>query len=151
MCLLKNTINVHYVEKYENEQKYTEPLQDLLSLLYEGIGNGHGPVDALLNRPENEVFGLPPHGRVSINEFKYLFPSFPLRLYTLKVSESIVILFGGGIKDGPTNQTSSLSYQWRKACTMSRKISESIIDGSILIDDKKRKLFNSDGTEDIIL
>ena len=63
----------------------------------------------------------------------------------------IVILFNGGIKDGPTNQTSSLHLEWRAACEFAKRIIEALQDGTIIVDKKNRKLTNYDGSNEIIL
>lgn len=54
----------------------------------------------------------------------------------MKLSEEIVILFNGGIKDGKTNQTSSLNMKWIEACAFAKKIIEAHNDGTIIIEDR---------------
>ena len=115
------------------------------------IGRDHGAVDELFNRNENEVKGLPVQGKVVLDEITYHYPNFPLRLYALKITNSIVILFNGGIKDDETNQKSSLHLNWRAACEFAKRIDEALRDGSIVIDNKNRKLKTFDGSDEIIL
>src|SRR5690606_15792866 len=111
----------------------------------------HGAVDELFNRDENEVTGLPFHGYWRLGELQYHYPNFPLRLYALRVTNEIVILFGGGIKDGATNQESSLHYKWVDACNYARRIIQGISDGTIVINEQERILLSFDGSSDIIL
>lgn len=140
-----------FFEKYDAIAAYKEANQELLSFIVLAIGNDHGAIDELFNRAENEVTGLPVQGKVKIDEITFHYPNFPLRLYALKITENIVILFNGGIKDGPTNQTSSLFVEWRAACEFAKKIVSALRNGTILIDEKNRKLTNYDGSHEIIL
>lgn len=142
-----------FFEKYENDEKYEEAVQELLSFIYRSVGDKHGAVDALFNREENEVFGLPVQGKVIIGNFTFHYSNFPLRLYALKITENIVILFNGGIKDGESIQTSNkhLSFVWNDACRYAKKITKAINDKTIIIDRSKRELLLFDGTHEILL
>jgi hypothetical protein len=140
-----------FFDKYDAIAEYKQANQELLSFIIYAIGNDHGAVDELFNRDENEVKGLPVQGKRTVENITYHFPEFPLRLYALKITNNIVILFNGGIKDGPTNQKSSLHLEWRAACEFAKRIDEAIRDGSIIVDEKNRKLTNYDGSDEIIL
>lgn len=140
-----------FFEKYDALAEFKEANQELLSFVLLSIGNDYGAIDELFNRDENEVKGLPVQGKVKINEITYHYPNFPLRLYALKITNNIVILFNGGIKDGQTNQSSSLHLEWRAACEFAKRINEAIHDGSIIVDEKNRRLTNYDGSDEIIL
>lgn len=140
-----------FFEKYDALAKYKEANQELLSFILLSIGNDHGAIDELFNRDENEVKGLPVQGKITVKNITYHYPEFPLRLYALKITNNIVILFNGGIKDGPTNQKSSLHLEWRAACGFAKRIEEAIRNGSIIVDEKNRKLTNDDGSNEIIL
>lgn len=140
-----------FFEKYDAIPEYKEANQELLSFVLLSIGNEHGAIDELFNRDENQVKGLPVQGKKTIKSITYNFQDFPLRLYALKITNNIVILFNGGIKDGPTNQTSSLHLQWRAACEFAKRINQALMDRSVLVNEKQRKLTNYDGTDDIIL
>lgn len=140
-----------FFEKYENDETYKDRIQELLSFVLVAIGDRHGAVDELFNRFENEVAGLPSRGHIKFGEIDYFFPNFPLRLYALKITNEIVILFGGGIKDGSTNQNSSLHYKWVEACNYARRIIESLQDGILTINESDRTLLLFDGSSDIIL
>lgn len=126
-----------FLEKYENHKIYKEYLQELVSLILDTIGDLYGAIDELFNRPENEVKGLPNKGTVKILNELYHYPNFPLRLYALKISDDIVVLFNGGIKDGPTNQTSSLHLNWKEACQFASKIIEALQEGVLQINNSR--------------
>jgi len=137
--------------RYENDPEYSLAVQELISFIILSIGERHGAVDELFNRNENEVIGLPVKGKVRLGEFTIHFPDFPLRIYALKITERIVVLFNGGIKDGPTNQTSSLHLKWIEACNFAIRILEALHSNEILVDERHRKLTNHLGGDEIIL
>lgn len=140
-----------FFTKYETHPQYENSASELLSFLLDAIGEDHGAIDELFNRYENEVTGLPVTGKIQLGELVYHFTGFPLRLYALKITENIVVLFNGGIKDGPTNQTSSLRLQWIEACRFAKRIIEAINNNEIIINIEERKLTNHKGDEVIIL
>lgn len=140
-----------FFEKYDALEEFEVANMELLNFVVKTIGEDHGDHDALFNREENEVIGLPVQGNVKISEVSYHFPQFPLRIYALKITENIVILFNGGVKDGSTNQESSLNMQWREACQFARTIVEAIQDEIIIVKEEERKLLYYTGSEEIIL
>lgn len=140
-----------FFDKYDNIPELKKQTQELLSFVLTAIGDNHGAIDEIFNRHENEVDGLPAQGQLQLGEFDYYFPNFPLRLYALKVRENIVILFNGGIKDGATNQTSSLHFKWIEACNYAKRIVQAINDGTIIVNQSNRTLTSFDGSDEIIL
>ena len=140
-----------FFAKYENHPTLQDAANELLAFILYTIGEDHGANNLLFNRFENEVIGLPVKGRVKIYELTYHFPDFPLRIYALKITERIVILFNGGEKDGATNQSSSLNLNWIEACGFAKRILQAIETKEILIDTEKRILINHLGEEEIIL
>ncbi len=140
-----------FFEKFNSDLKYTVYIQQLAIFLFESIGTDHGARDELFNRFENEVMGLPVQGKVKIETVFYHYPEFPLRLYALRLSEQLVILFNGGVKDGPTNQTSSLHMKWREACAFARRIIEAIQNEEIIIDHENRTITCSGNLNEYLL
>lgn len=140
-----------FFARYDAKPEYRVANQELLAFIQYAIGEDHGAVDELFNRDENEVTGLPVQGKRTLENITYHFPDFPLRLYALKITQNIVVLFNGGIKDGPTNQKSSLHVEWRSACEYAKRIDEAIRDGSVIVDIKNRLLKNYDDSLEIIL
>ncbi|GGA89357.1 hypothetical protein [Puia dinghuensis] len=142
-----------FFEKYYAIENLKEPTQELLSFVLDSIGEDHGAIDALFNRFENEVVGLPNKGRVVVSQIVFLFPNFPLRLYALRIKNrsDLVVLFNGGVKSAQTNQESDdLSLKWREACQFAKRIEEALRNGEITID-KKRRIRATNGDQDILL
>ena len=150
----KETETDKFFIKYNAIDEWKLATQELLSFLLDSIGQDYGAIDALFNRLENEVIGLPNKGRVALGEIVFLFPNFPLRLYAMRINnrKDLVVLFNGGLKTAQTNQASrNLNLKWIEACQFAKRIDEALRNKAIVIDDKKRKLLTDTGDEDIIL
>lgn len=131
-----------------------EATQELMSLIIDTIGTDHGAIDDFFNRHENTVTALPHHGQVTIDEIKFYFPKFPLRLYALRINnrEDLVILFNGGIKSGTTNEESGqLNMKFIEANSFAKKIERALQEGEIYIDDETRTLKYHNNSSEIIL
>jgi hypothetical protein len=142
-----------FFDKYDAKPEYKLSLQILLSFVLDSIGDDYGAVDALFNRFENAVVGLPNKGAVKLGEITFLFPNFPLRLYALRVNNrtDLVVLFNGGVKSAPTNQASKdLHLKWLEACRFAGRIEQALRDKQLIIN-KKGRIVSSDGEEDIFL
>jgi hypothetical protein len=127
------------------------PIQELLELLIETIGNTYGAQDAFFNRFENRVTALPPRGHIKLSELELDYKGFPLRLYCLALTEKVVILFNGGIKDAQTVQESSgtLSMKLYEANEFARRILTAINGGVISV--KDRSITDFSGQTEIFL
>ena len=141
-----------FFNKYnETEQRAT---QELLGLLLDTIGTDHGAVNDFFNRQENTVTALPPQGKVTVDEIKFHFPKFPLRLYALRINdrEDLVILFNGGVKSGDTNdQSPDLNLKFLEANAFAKKIEQALQEDIIIIDELSRTLKYFNGSHEIIL
>jgi hypothetical protein len=118
------------------------------------VGDDHGAIDGLFNRPENQVIGLPNTGKVKIRQLLFSYPNFPLRLYALRINnrEDLIVLFNGGIKSASTNQESKdLHLKWIEACQFAKRIEDALREGEIIIDEKKRRILSADQSDVIIL
>jgi len=143
-----------FFTKYYLVPELKTPVQQLLSFVLESVGNDHGAIDALFNRHENEVVGLPNTGKVKVRQLLFVYPDFPLRLYALRINnrDDIVVLFNGGIKSGRTNQDSKdIHLKWIEACRFAKRIEEALRDGEIIINEKYRKIVAADNSGDIYL
>ncbi len=142
-----------FFDKYAvSEQPYEEEALQLFRLITESIGNKYGAIDDFFDRHENRVQDLPPKPKQCIKEIKMLGSNFPLRLYCYRVTEQIVVLFNGGIKDAPTAQRSEdLSMKFNETQSLARKIETGLREGMICISTCGRKLESFDGSSEIIL
>jgi hypothetical protein len=95
-----------FVSRIDSIEAMQQPLQELLQLILEVIGNTYGAQDAFFNRFESRVTALPPKGHLKISEIELDYQGFPLRLYCLAITDEVVILFNGGIKNTRTVQES---------------------------------------------
>lgn len=141
-----------FFDKYEKTDQ--EATQELLSLLLDAIGTDHGAVDVFFNRPEDGVFGLPPKGRITVDEITLYYPNFPLRLYALRINdrEDLVVLFNGGTKSSQTNQESpDLNLKFKEAVSFGRRIEQALYEGMIVIDEKSRTLKSFNGSNEIVI
>lgn len=134
------------------EHPLEEKALQLFRLITESIGNRYGATNDFFDRIVNKAQELPPKPKHWVNEIKDLGINFPLRLFCYRVTENIVILFNGGIKESKTTQESGyLSLKFYEAQTFVKKIEEELQSEIIEISDDGRYLQNLDGTKDIIL
>jgi hypothetical protein len=143
-----------FFNKYDAIPELKLAAQQMLSFVLDSIGDDHGAIDALFNRPENEVTGLPNRGKVTIRQILFAYPNFPLRLYALRINNrsDIVVLFNGGIKSAQTNQGSKdIHLKWIEACQFAKRIEDALRDGEIIIDEDKRRILPANNGEDIFL
>ena len=57
-----------FFNRYDSMPECKVANRQLLSFLLDSIGEDHGAIDALFNRFENEVVGLPNKGKVNVGE-----------------------------------------------------------------------------------
>jgi hypothetical protein len=140
-----------FEKHYELEPDAT---QELMSLIIDTIGTDHGAIDDFFNRHENIVTALPHQGKITIDEIKFHFPNFPLRLYALRINnrQDLVILFNGGIKSAATNELSiDLNLKFLEANAFARTIEKALQEEMIIIDEGTRTLKYFNGSDEIIL
>jgi hypothetical protein len=108
---------------------HTEALQMLAEFIDTTIGNEMGALDEFF-RFENSAMAMPPS---SVSNIRFDFKGFPLRLYCLKISESLVILFNGGEKTTRNAQGGDTSMAFIEANQYANRIQEAIINKEIII------------------
>ncbi|HOK60827.1 MAG: hypothetical protein WBJ36_09795 [Tenuifilum sp.] len=134
------------------EHPLNEKAMQLFRLITESIGNRYGATNDFFDRIVNKAQELPPKQKQWVEEIKDLGINFPLRLFCYRVTENIVILFNGGIKESQASQESkNLRMKFYEAQTFVKKIEEALQSQMIKISDNGRYLQNFDGTTDIIL
>jgi len=140
-----------FLLRMEAIPEMTGPMQELLELVIETIGNTYGAQDAFFNRFENKVTALPPKGHIKVSEMELDYIGFPLRLYCIALSEQVVVLFNGGLKDAQTVQESSgtLSMKFMEANGFAKRILTALNTGMIQVDG--RTITDFRGQSEIIL
>lgn len=94
---------------------------------------------------------LPPRGSHLVEEIVLSFYMFPLRLYCLRISDSLVILFNGAEKTSKVAQQGKTSMAFFEANLFAKRIIEAIQQNEIYISPNKRELRNFNGSEEIYL
>lgn len=136
----------------EPGDEYNREANELLRLITQSIGNVYGAIDDFFDRTENKAQALPPKPKKRVPEIFQLGCNFPLRLFCYRISESIVILFNGGIKDQPTGQESEdLRFKFYEAQQFVTRISDAIHDGTMIVDNHNKRLTDFQGNSQIIL
>lgn len=125
-----------FFEKMNSIPDMKPHAQELATLIIEVIGNTYGAHDAFFNRFENRATALPPRGQIKLSELELDYEGFPLRLYCLAITEELVILFNGGIKNAMTPQESkdSISMKFYEANNFAKRIFAALNQGEIVID-----------------
>lgn len=142
-----------FFEKYENEDNpYNTNAYELFRLITHSIGNVYGAIDDFFDRTEDNAQALPPKPKYRIPEIKEIGINFPLRLYCLRISDSIVVLFNGGIKNQRTNQESDdIRMRFYDAQQFAKQIIQALHDETIIIASDNRSLKDFQGNTEIIL
>jgi hypothetical protein len=142
-----------FFERYENEtHEHFEKSNELLRLILENIGNKYGAIDDFFDRTKNKAQALPPKPKRKIPEIEELGIHFPLRIYCYRISESIVVLFNGGLKDERTDQLSNdISLKFYEAQQFAERIENGLRDGMIIISEDNRYLTDFNNSNEIIL
>lgn len=129
-----------------------EKAMQLFRLITESIGNRYGATDDFFDRVENKAQALPSRPKLRLEEIKDLGINFPLRLFCYRITEQIVILFNGGIKDaGSVQESENLSMKFHEAQIFVKKIEEALRSKEIEITSDRRYLKSDGETTEIIL
>lgn len=128
-----------FFQKFENNKELERPLTELAAFLNQVIANEHGALDDFF-RFENAAQAIPPSGKYNVGELHLNFNKFPLRLYCLKLTNQIVILFNGNEKTTQTAQGGNTSMAFHEANQFASKIIEAIKYGTIEITNNQSKL-----------
>lgn len=139
-----------FFTKYEEHKEFGVALMEMASFLNQVIANEYGALDDFF-RFENSAQALPPKGKYQVGELQIDFFNFPLRLYCLKITENILVLFNGNEKTGQTAQSGKTSMAFHNANEFAKRITEALNDGTIIIAANNRQLFNYDNSTEILL
>lgn len=134
----------------DNGGKLEDAARILLKFLTEIIGEKYGATDAFYDRHERAAHAFPPKPKEKPVEIKRLGKNFPLRLYCLRMSPQIVILFNGGEKTAGKNRDSGfLNMSAHEADAFAKRINEAFSSQELKIAANGRYLI-ADGLTDKI-
>jgi len=136
--------------RFAQEEEYLEELLEILTLI-EDIGENRGATDKIFGRFENRATAIPPNFPLKIENIQFQFPENRLRLYCVRLTEEIVILFNGGIKTSHSAQDSpDLSMKFHEAQQFVKKIEEALKEKDIEIEEENKIIKSAYGEEIII-
>lgn len=136
--------------KFSNENQLKQALQELAKFLEVVIGNEYGALEDFF-RFENNAHAIPSAGTYKVEDIYINYGNFPLRLYCLRISESLVILFNGGEKTANTAQQGKTSMAFQEANIFAKRILEALKNKDIYINDKQRTFLSFNGNEEIYI
>ncbi len=139
-----------FLVKYEDNIEFQRPLQELAKFISKKIGDEMGAVEEFF-RFENAAQALPPSGTYEVEDLYINYGNFPLRLYCLRISKTLVVLFNGGEKTAGTAQGGKTSMVFQEANTFAKRILDALRDKDIYIDEDQRTFRCFDGGEDITI
>lgn len=136
--------------KYENDIRFTRPIQELAVFILNKIGNDVGALEDFF-RFENTAQALPPSGKYKVGEVSINYGNFPLRLYCLRISDSLVILFNGAEKTAENAQEGKTSMAFHEANQYAKRILEALQQKEIYITLNEREFRNYNDSKEIYL
>jgi len=136
--------------KYENDSTFQRPLQELAKFISNKIGDEMGALEDFF-RFENAAQALPPSGTYKVEDLYINFGNFPLRLYCLRISETLVVLFNGGEKTADTAQGGKTSMAFQEANIFAKRILDALINNDIYITADQRAFRYYNGSDEIII
>jgi hypothetical protein len=121
-----------FVLRFENDAVYQNDFENLMGLLVI-LGNEKG-ASLRFFRDESAAQALPPEIREALREGWVQFIEAGLRLFCLRLSDSVVILLNGGIKSSQkTSDSPDLAAKFRLAQNLSKAIDRQIRNRDIQI------------------
>lgn len=139
-----------FFQKFSKEKQLQRPLQELAKFIEVVIGNEKGALDDFF-RFENQANALPPKGKHKVEEITIDYRDFPLRLYCLRISDYLVVLFNGAEKTDWTAQGGKTSMVFIEANQFAKRILNALQQGDIYIAGNHREFKNYDGSDELII
>lgn len=136
--------------KYENDSRFKRPMQELATFISRKIGDEFGALEEFF-RFENAAQALPPSGTFKVDGIYINYGKFPLRLYCLRISENLVVLFNGGEKTANTAQGGKTSMAFHEANIFAKRILEALINKEMYISANQREFKDCAGNDIIII
>lgn len=139
-----------FLRKYGSDEKLQRSVQELAKFLEIVIGEENGALEGYFKN-EDQANALPPTGVHFVGEITINYSNFPLRLYCLRISDSLVILFNGGEKTSETAKGGKTSMTFSEANLFAERILEALYQKEIYITESEREFRNFQGGCEIIL
>lgn len=130
-----------FFEKFNNSARLKSCVQELAVLISDKIADQIGAVEALF-RYENHAQALPPQGNRTVQNIYLKYSDFPLRLYCLRLSDQLLILFNGAEKTTSSAQKGETSMAFQEANHFSKRIIEALKQKDIYISDNGRVILD---------
>jgi hypothetical protein len=146
----ESTETDNFFEKYDNTLEYTEDIQKLAQLLLVQMGDKYGATEAFFNRREDLASALPPVPSRTTKKLEEIRLDNQMRLYCLRLSDEVVILFNGGVKLPNTRahqESPQLYTKFQEAQIFAKKILRELQSGMIVV--KHRVITDFNGKTDI--
>jgi hypothetical protein len=148
----ENETDKFFIKYGVTPNKYIESANILLRLVTESIGNKYGAIDDFFDRSKNKAEALPPKPKGGLPEIEEIGINFPLRLYCYRISETLVILFNGGIKDERTDQKSAdISLKFYEAQQFVTRIEDARKNGIIVVASNGREILDFNGSTELFI
>lgn len=140
----------NFFDKYENNTDFERPIQELAVFITRKIGNDMGALEDFF-RFENTAQALPPAGKHKVGEITINYGNFPLRIYCLRISNHLVVLFNGSEKTAENAQGGKTSMAFHEANQFAKRILEALLQKEIYITSNQKEFRNFNGSEEIYL
>lgn len=92
-----------FFEKHKKDDNLKRPIQEIAYFISKKIGDEVGALEAFF-KFENTAQALPPTGKYKVGTITINFERFPLRIFCLRLSNNLVVLFNGGEKTNANAQ-----------------------------------------------
>lgn len=124
-----------FFNKFENDTHLTRELDKMIAFL-KNLGENFG-ADKDFFRHERRADALPPDQKI-MKKYKLLdfleSDEYKLRLYCMRLSDNVVILFNGGLKtDNDPEKCNNVSSHFKNAQIFAKKINEKLNDKDFLL------------------
>ncbi len=137
-----------FFQKFRKDEQLKTSLQELAKFLEIVIGDEKGALEDFF-RFENTAQALPPSGNHKVGEIIINYGNFPLRIYCLRISDSLVVLFNGGEKTAENAQGGKTSMVFYEANQFAKRILEALQQKEIYITPDEREFRSFDDSEEI--
>lgn len=133
-----------------NNAKHNRAYQELAVFIFKKIADETGALEDYF-RFENSAQALPPSGKYDIGELTINYANFPLRLYCLRISDQLVVLFNGGEKTAGTAQGGKTSMAFIEANGFAKRILEAWAQNDIYVAPSGREFRYYNNNTEILL